>query len=585
MEFGYNGQTTLFETESEWMTPEPDSTPTLPAPTGHDRLHLRAAGILERVADAFLVVDRQWRIVYANREACRINQKPLEEFRGRTHWEEWPAAVGTELERQFRRVMSEGVEAHFAHRYVSGPYDVWLEIDAYPAEDGIDLFYRDITERRRAEEALRESETRFRQMADAIPHIAWITAPGGDVEYYNRRWFDYSGLTLDETRGWGWERVIHPEDLERAGGAWLAAIRAGTVSETEYRLRRADGEYRWHLARSVPVREGDAVVAWIGTATDIESHRRAEEALRRSEERYRSLIDATAQIVWTNTPEGEMRGDQPGWGAYTGQAQAEYQGYGWAQAVHPDDAQATVAAWNEAVTTRRPFLFEHRVRRHDGVYRSFAIRAVAVLEEDGTIREWVGVHTDVTERRAAEAAREALLAQQGAFLRDVLSSVTEGKLLLSNGPAQLPKPLTLVGGPIPLTREGGLRDLRLWVQEAAGGAGHEEERRFDLMTAASEAGMNAIVHAGAGTAWVSAGENGTVQVRVEDHGGGISMENLPRATLARGFSTKATLGHGIKMMLETADRLSLLTGPAGTTVVLEQDRRRPLPFWLSEAIE
>jgi anti-sigma regulatory factor (Ser/Thr protein kinase) len=100
------------------------------------------------------------------------------------------------------------------------------------------------------------------------------------------------------------------------------------------------------------------------------------------------------------------------------------------------------------------------------------------------------------------------------------------------------------------------------------------------MTAASEAGMNAITHVGRGTAWVSRDGAGTVQVRVADQGGGIDMENLPRATLSRGFSTQGSLGHGLKMMLETADRLHLLTGPTGTTVVLEQERERPLPSWL-----
>ena len=173
-----------------------------------------------------------------------------------------------------------------------------------------------------------------------------------------------------------------------------------------------------------------------------------EEHLRRSEERYRSLVEATAEIVWTNSPEGEMRGPQPGWGGFTGQTEAQYRGYGWAQAVHPEDAQPTVDAWNQAVAARRPFLFEHRVRRHDGVYRHLRHpRRRRAGRMTGSIREWVGVHTDVTERRAIEAAREALLAQQGVFLRDVLSSVTEGKLLLSTSPSHLPPPLPPVGSP------------------------------------------------------------------------------------------------------------------------------------------
>ncbi len=174
--------------------------------------------------------------------------------------------------------------------------------------------------------------------------------------------------------------------------------------------------------------------------------------------------------------------------------------------------------------------------------------------------------------------RERLAAQQRAFLRDVLLSVTEGRLHLCHSPADLPAPLSPFGGPVSLTREGGLRELRLLSMDAA--AGMSDEVKHDLVTAVSEAGMNAVVHAGGGTGQVSVGEGGTVQVRVEDHGAGIDTASLPRATLARGFSTKATLGHGLKLMLETADHLYLLTGPEGTTVVLEQERERPLPAWL-----
>jgi PAS domain S-box-containing protein len=94
-----------------------------------------------------------------------------------------------------------------------------------------------------------------------------------------------------------------------------------------------------------------------------------------------------------------MTGVQPGWSAFTGQTEAEYEGFGWANAVHPEDGPPTVAAWNDAVASRSMFVFEHRVRRHDGVYRRFAIRAVPLLDPDGTIREWVGSHTDVTEQR------------------------------------------------------------------------------------------------------------------------------------------------------------------------------------------
>ena len=105
-----------------------------------------------------------------------------------------------------------------------------------------------------------------------------------------------------------------------------------------------------------------------------------------------------------------MEGEQRGWGDFTGQSPEEYQGLGWAKAVHPEDAQPTIAEWNRAVAERRLFVFEHRVRRHDGQWRHFSIRAVPILRTDGTIREWVGVHTDITERKRDEQKLQQLAA-------------------------------------------------------------------------------------------------------------------------------------------------------------------------------
>ena len=183
---------------------------------------------------------------------------------------------------------------------------------------------------------------------------------------------------------------------------------------------------------------------------------------------------------------------------------------------------------------------------------------------------------------AAEAeARRALSAgeaRQRQFLRDVLLSVTDGCLHLCDGPGDLPVALTPFGFPFPVARDGSLADFRRQVYEAALAAGLPQERLHDLLTAVGEAAMNAVTHAGQGMGRICVAE-GKVQVWVEDHGEGITVENLPKATLARGFSTKATLGHGFKMMLQTTDRIFLLTSRSGTTVVLEQDSRPALPTW------
>lgn len=181
----------------------------------------------------------------------------------------------------------------------------------------------------------------------------------------------------------------------------------------------------------------------------------------------------------------------------------------------------------------------------------------------------------------ANAALHRLAGWQRGFLRDVLASVTEGKLHLCDTVEDLPpRHGSLWGTPLYLHADTGLSALRRRATEAAVAADFSPERIADLITAVNEAGMNAIVHAGAGTVHVSLDADARlVQVWVEDTGSGITMENLPRATLSRGFTTAGTLGHGLKLMLQTTDRLWLLTGPTGTTVVLEQDRTPPPPLW------
>lgn len=128
-------------------------------------------------------------------------------------------------------------------------------------------------------------------------------------------------------------------------------------------------------------------------------------SLRKSEQRFRIATEAVSGILWTNDANGEMVGPQPAWSAFTGQTQEEYRGYGWSSAVHPDDAQATIAAWQKAVSEKRFFVFEHRLLRVDGQYRLCSIRALPAFDENGLVYEWVGVHTDITEDRQT---REAL---------------------------------------------------------------------------------------------------------------------------------------------------------------------------------
>lgn len=201
---------------------------------------------------------------------------------------------------------------------------------------------------------------------------------------------------------------------------------------------------------------------------------------------------------------------------------------------------------------------------------------------DSDARHWTGSELDLVEQVAAQTwlvwdnARLVRVARQNvvrqrAFLRDVLMSVTEGRLRLCESEDQLPPRPDRFLGPLPVSLTGGLAQVRHATAAACRIVGMSDDRRYDLETAVSEAAMNAAVHAGGGVGEVFITPEGAVQIRIVDHGAGIADENLPKATLARGFSTTSTLGHGLKMMLQTADRTFLMTGVSGTTVVLEQD--------------
>jgi PAS domain S-box-containing protein len=166
---------------------------------------------------------------------------------------------------------------------------------------------------------------------------------------------------------------------------------------------------------------GYEVTSQVLARKQVEESRRA---LGESKDRFQGAVAAIEGILWTNNAKGEMVGEQPGWGALTGQSYADYQGYGWARAVHAEDAQATVDAWNQAVADQKPFVFEHRVRKHDGQWGWFSIRAIPLPDEQGRIREWVGVHTEVTRQREAEEALHRL-AQELAAANEELQAANE----------------------------------------------------------------------------------------------------------------------------------------------------------------
>src|SRR5580692_2249980 len=167
----------------------------------------------------------------------------------------------------------------------------------------------DVTEQHRAKAALesaltevRKSEVRLRTIIDTIPALAWSALPNGSVEFTNRRWRDFTGLSDEDGRGWGWRTTMHPEDSERVLSQWRGLIVSRKSGEGEVRVQRFDGEYRWHMYRHEPLKnEHGNVIRWYGTITDIEDRKRAEDSLRSSEQNFRLIVNSVPGLVSTLT--------------------------------------------------------------------------------------------------------------------------------------------------------------------------------------------------------------------------------------------------------------------------------------------
>ena len=218
-----------------------------------------------------------------------------------------------------------------------------------------------------------------------------------------------------------------PEGRELHDDAVRRAIELGEPYELDLEVPQPGAPSKWITSRGTVETLADGEVAQLrGTIQEITERKRMEQRLALGDSRYRSLVEATAVIVWNATPEGSEVKEIPGWRGFTGQTPEQVAEFGWADAIHPEDRERTVLKWQEGIARGSTFELEKRLRRHDGVYRDMILRAVPVRDASGNIAEWIGMHTDVTERVIAE--REVRQAHQK--LETVLQSITDGLLVL-----------------------------------------------------------------------------------------------------------------------------------------------------------
>ena len=255
-----------------------DAVERMRAETAVRRSEARLGAMLESVSDCFYAVDVDWRLTVFNRASELYFGVKRDQVLGAKLWDLFPQGLGTDYERLCRAAMDEHQSAAIEMRSVLRP-DRVVELRVVPkAGGGIAVTISDITDRKQAEARLRESEARLRTLTNALPAFVWFTGADGELNYFNDRWYEYTGQTPEEALSNGWAEAVHPDDIDRTLERWADARARGGTYEVELRYRHREGDYRWYVARAEPLRDiGGDITAWVGTSTDISQAKRLQE--------------------------------------------------------------------------------------------------------------------------------------------------------------------------------------------------------------------------------------------------------------------------------------------------------------------
>lgn len=265
----------------------------------------------------------------------------------------------------------------------------------------------------------------FQLLAENLPVLCWIARGDGYIFWYNKRWHDYCGSTPDAMAGWGWQSVHDPVELPRVIENWTRSIATGEAFEMIFPLRGNDGVFRRFLTRVVAVRNASgAVVRWIGTNTEVESHLRTEEALAASEAKFGVLTDAMPQMVWSNLPDGTVDYVNERWNEFSGPTDPETAASdNWRNAIHPDDRERVLDLWRKRMVDGAVYSDEYRMRDHSGEYRWILGRAVAARDGQGNITRWVGTCIDIDEAKRNADQTELLSRELSHRIKNIFAVI------------------------------------------------------------------------------------------------------------------------------------------------------------------
>ena len=356
---------------------------------------------VQALSDGLILLDRDYRIVFANAQARRISRLSSQDLHGPTHWELYPATLGTDIERKYRRVMDERVEEAFEVYYE--PFEIWLRIRAFPVGEGIAVHYADISELRRVTQQQDAWAQRMRAVLEVTAEAVFVVDRNWIITYVNR-----SGRELVQTLGdvvgrgffHSFPGTVYPDSPYVKH--YFAAMNEGISSTFE----ASYGE-PLHVKVSVTVQSSDEGI--IIFARDVTQQRKDEEAIRASEEKYRVLTELGPQAIWTGAPDGRITYANQRFLNYLGTFEVT-DGPEWLEGFDARDRDHVLQVWMHSVQTGEPYDVEARlIRGSDGASRWWRLQAVPLRDDAGAITLWVGIANDIHD---AQAAREQMERQQ-----------------------------------------------------------------------------------------------------------------------------------------------------------------------------
>jgi PAS domain S-box-containing protein len=388
------------------------------------------AEVLESISDAFVALDKQWRFTYLNRAAERLVLRTREDLLGKSVWEEFPEAVGSTFEREYRRAAAQGIMVEFEEYFP--PLTAWFSVRAYPSASGLAIYFQNVNERRQRDEELHRATDRFGLAVAAVDGLVYdVDIATGTVVRSDGlfRLFGYDPEAAEGTVAW-WEERIHPDDRTVCFASARQALADPSQAqyEVEYRLRHRDGHDVLVSDRALILRDEDGqAVRLVGTMCDITQRRRMEEALRASEERHRIISELTSDYNYTLRvdPDGSSTLElvTEGFTKITGYTLEQINARGgWPALIHPGDMHKATQG-HQRVLSGKVNESIIRILSHEGSTRWVRNlnKPVWGAKENRVIRI-VGAGQDVTERVEAEEQLRDSRQQLQALSRQLIAA-------------------------------------------------------------------------------------------------------------------------------------------------------------------